>query len=73
MTCYSWEDLSKPLALIGASYVGGIVRRWSSLLTLSDYFGIMIYDFLTGGDDMSLTKQYSWYDDDFLQVFWELY
>ena len=27
MTCYNWESLSKPLALIGASYVGGIKRQ----------------------------------------------
>ena len=33
MTCYSWEDLLKPIALIGAFFVGGVMRQ----LIISSY------------------------------------
>ena len=40
MTCYNWEDLSKPLALISASYVGR-VEIW---LTIFSYIVRLIWD-----------------------------
>ena len=71
MTCYSWEGLLKPLALIGASSATEKWDDWSSLLALSDHFGFVAYDFFTSMDKLGSTRQFSRYDVDFLQVFWE--
>ena len=62
MTCYSWEDLSKPLALIGASFVGE-AERW---LIISSYIVRLLWDcgikIFTSWDGVGSARQYLWYD-----------
>ena len=74
MIYYNWGHL-KSLVPISAPYVGGVERQLiiSSMLTLSNYFGILAQDILIGWDGTGSTKQCSRYDGYFFYVFWELY
>ena len=48
MTCYNWEGLSKPYAMIGASFVGGVERR----LVISSHIVQLLWDYGIGYSHM---------------------